>query len=161
MAVTSKMYTNALVGFLKGDCKWLTSGGSTFRIVLVNNYSLVSNWNQDTQVFFSDISSYQIGADSGTYTWGTATGASAPALTTSDPQIITASNDIWMDAADLSWTGTTITATGAIVYYATGTAATSRLMCFIDFDGTKSSSNGTFSITWDATYGVFKVNAAT
>lgn len=54
------------------------------------------------------------------------------------------------DADDVSWAASTITARGAIVYKDSGTDATSWFICYIDFGGDKSSSAGTFSITWSS-----------
>lgn len=151
MAVTNKMFTNGVLGFLKGDYKWLTTAGSTFKIALMGTgYT----FDQDTQDTWDDVSANEV-ATSGTYP-----GSGGSALTTADPTVDTGTNETRADASDISWTGTTITAKGAIIYQATGVASTSKLICYIDFDGSKSSSNGTFSITFDST-GVFKITAAT
>jgi hypothetical protein len=54
------------------------------------------------------------------------------------------------DAADTSWSSSTITARGAVVYKSTGTASTSPLICYFDFGSDQVSSSGTFQITWNA-----------
>ena len=55
------------------------------------------------------------------------------------------------DAADTSWTSATITARGAVLYRARGGAATAdELICALDFGSDQTSTNGTFSIVWDA-----------
>ena len=51
------------------------------------------------------------------------------------------------DAADVSWLNSTITASGALIYKS---GTTANLIGFVDFADNKSSSAGTFSITWDA-----------
>lgn len=55
-----------------------------------------------------------------------------------------------LDANDVTWVSSTITAAGAVIYKANGSAATSPLIGFVDFNGTKSSSNGDFVIQWNA-----------
>lgn len=54
------------------------------------------------------------------------------------------------DAADVTWSGATFTARGAIVYKNVGTAATDNLVCFIDFGSDQTASGGPFSIEWNA-----------
>ncbi len=54
------------------------------------------------------------------------------------------------DADDVTWSTSTITARGAIVYKSTGTAANDLLICYFDFGADKSSSAGNFTITWNA-----------
>jgi hypothetical protein len=46
-----------------------------------------------------------------------------------------------------TWTSATITATGAIVYYSSGTGSTSTLIAYLDFGGSVSSTAGTFTVT--------------
>lgn len=54
------------------------------------------------------------------------------------------------DADDVVWTASTITARGAVIYKDTGTPSTSPLIAYIDFGADKSSSDGTFTITFNA-----------
>jgi hypothetical protein len=54
------------------------------------------------------------------------------------------------DADDVTWTSTSMTARGAVIYKSTGTAATDLLIAYKDFGSDKTSSNGDFTITWDA-----------
>lgn len=56
-----------------------------------------------------------------------------------------------IDAADPSWSSSTITARYAVIYDATpGSDATRPLICAIDFGSDVSTTNGTFAITFDA-----------
>jgi hypothetical protein len=60
-------------------------------------------------------------------------------------------NEGVFDAADVSWVASTITnARGAVIYKSTGTASTSKLICYLDFGSDKSTSNGTFQITFNS-----------
>lgn len=148
MAVTNKVYTKAASGFMDGTYKWKTSGGSTFKLMLVSGYS----FNQDTHDFIDDVSASEVGA-SGTYAAG------GTALVTYDPTTDAGTNETRFNADDVEETGCTISATGAVVYQDSGTPSTSRLICYVDFGGTEASVAGTFKHTWDAS-GVFKVTAA-
>lgn len=106
--------------------------------------------NQDTHDYFDDVSTYEV---SGTgYTAGGATLASKTVGYTSGTNVTK------FDAADVSWTSSTITARYAVVYVATGTASTSALIGYVDFGSDQSSSSGTFSIVWDAA-GIFTTTA--
>lgn len=49
-----------------------------------------------------------------------------------------------MTATTLTWTSSTITARGAVVYKSTGVAANDLLVCYIDFGADKTSTSGDF-----------------
>ena len=71
-----------------------------------------------------------------------------------------ATNTIVLDADDQTWTSSTITARYAVVYDATpATNATKPLIGYVDFGSDQSSSNGNFTITWDAT-GIVRITVA-
>lgn len=53
-------------------------------------------------------------------------------------------------ANQVDWVSSTITAAGAVIYKVNGTSATSPLIGYVDFGGSKSSSNGDFIIQWNA-----------
>ena len=64
------------------------------------------------------------------------------------------------DADDVAWANSTITARYAVIYDATPAAdADKKLLAYVDFGADKSSSSGTFQITWNAS-GIFTVTAA-
>jgi len=54
------------------------------------------------------------------------------------------------DADDVTWSNSTITARGAVVYKDSGTPATSWLICYIDFGSDYSSVAGDFKIAWNS-----------
>lgn len=149
MANTPKVYTNGLLGFAKGDMKWLTTSGSTFKIALMGTGYTP---NQDTDVFWDDISASEVG-ESGNYSAGGFT------LTTSDPTVDTGTNETRFDAADVQATTFTGTVGSYVVYQSTGTASTSRLICYNILDPTKAAVAGTLDVTFGAT-GVFKITAS-
>lgn len=60
-------------------------------------------------------------------------------------------NTLTIDANDISWTSSTITAGYAVIYdRASGIPATMPLLFYVDFVTEKTSTNGTFSITWNS-----------
>lgn len=61
------------------------------------------------------------------------------------------------DATDVTWSTATITARGAVVYKDTGTASTSPLVCYIDFEEDKTSTDGDYVVTF-ATEGILNLN---
>lgn len=52
------------------------------------------------------------------------------------------------DADNVTWSNSTITARGAVIYKSTGTAATDLLIAYIDFGSDKVSASGNFTIAW-------------
>lgn len=97
--------------------------------------------NQDTHDFFDDVTNEVSGTG---YSAGGATLASK--TVTAD----TTDNEGVFDAADVTWSTSTITARGAVIYKSTGTASTSALICYLDFGSDKTSSAGDFTIQWNS-----------
>lgn len=61
------------------------------------------------------------------------------------------------DATDVTWSTSTITARGAVIYKSTGTASTSLLVCYLDFGGDFSSNGGDFTINFNSE-GILNLN---
>lgn len=62
------------------------------------------------------------------------------------------------DAADTTWTSSTITARGAVLYKSRGGASSAdELICYIDFGADKISDAGDFVIQWN-TEGIINLN---
>jgi len=59
-------------------------------------------------------------------------------------------NEGVFDADDVTWSNSTITARGAVVYKDSGTPATSWLIFYKDFGSDYSSVAGDFKITWNS-----------
>lgn len=112
--------------------------GDTIKVALVTSSFTP---NIDTMDYFDDVTNEVSGTG---YTAGGATLAS-PTVT-----LDTTNDRVDFDAADTSWTTSTITARGAVIYKSTGTASTSPIIAFIDFTTDQVSSAGTFLITWNA-----------
>ena len=104
--------------------------------------------NQDTHDNFDDVTNEVSGTG---YTAG------GQALANKAVTADNTDNEGVFDADDVTWSSSTITARGAVLYKDTGTASTSKLICYIDFGADKISSSGNFTITWDAE-GILNLN---
>ena len=105
----------------------------------------------DDDEFFDDVDN-EI-SSSGTYTAGIAGGYT---LTTACSTDDTDDEGVF-DATDVSITSATITARYAVIRKDTGVAATSPLVCVIDFGSDQSSTAGTFAIAF-AAEGIINLN---
>jgi hypothetical protein len=121
---------------------WLSD---TIKVALLSSLYVPS---QDIHTFFSDVGSREI-TGSG-YTAGGATLASKTVIVTTETN---------MDAADVIWTPSTITARYAVIYKAGTAANSSPLLGYVDFGATLTTSSGTFTIAWP-TSGIFTLQRA-
>ena len=138
----SKLYGNFLLKALNKEVDYDTD---TIKV------ALLTTPDQDAHDYLNDVSTYEV---SGTgYTAGGNTLASKTATYDS------ATNVIILDAADTTWASSTITARYAVIYDSTGTASTSALIGYVDFGSDQASTNGNFTITWDAT-GIVRITVA-
>jgi hypothetical protein len=142
MAVTAFLYGSVPAKLANKEIDWDTD---TVKVALCTSTYTPA---QDTHDYFNDITNEVTGTG---YTAGGATLASKTVTYTAG------TNTTTFDAADVSWTSSTITARYAIIYVDTaGAASTDPLIGYVDFGENVSSSSGTFSITWDAA-GIFTV----
>jgi len=81
----------------------------------------------------------------GTTAWGNSN-ISVTALVTGQQTSLDTGVAI-VDFADLSFTGVTLTAAGALIY---NTSATNKAVCVLDFGGDKTATAGTFTIVFPA-----------
>lgn len=137
MAVSAFVYTKAIQGAYNKEIDLDTD---TIKVALLTAHTPA----QTTHDFFNDVSADQI----------TGTGYTAGGATLGSKSVGTAGTVFTFDAADVTWSSSTLSATHAVVYVDTGNSATSRLLVCIDFDGTVSSTAGDFTIQWDAS-GIF------
>ncbi len=142
----SKLYGNFLAKALNKEVDW---DSDTIKVALLSSSYTP---NQDTHDYFDDVSANEVtgtGYTSGGQTLGSKT-------VTYD----SANNVIVLDAADVTWSSSTITARYAVVYNDSGaTAASKALIGYVDFSSDQSSTNGNFTITWDAT-GIVRITVA-
>lgn len=110
----------------------------TIKVALVtSSYSP----NQDSHDFFDDITNEVSGTG---YSSGGATLANKTVTqdNTDDEGVF--------DADDVTWSSSTITARGAVLYKSSGVASTSPLIAYIDFGSDQISAAGNFVIQWSS-----------
>jgi len=142
----SKLYGQFLSQALNKEIDWDTD---TIKVALLTN---AYTPDQDAHNYLDDVVASEV---SGTgYTAGGNTLANKTNSYNSGTNVIT------LDADDTTWSSSTITARYAVIYDATpATNATRPLIGFVDFGSDQSSSNGNFTITWDAT-GIVRITVA-
>lgn len=112
----------------------------TFKIMLVTS---AYTPNIDTHTKRSDITNEVSGTG---YSAGGATLASVTVTndTTNDRTVL--------DAADATWSSSTITARGGVIYKSRGGASSAdELVCYLDFGADITSTAGTFTVAFNAT----------
>ena len=130
MAVTAFMYAEGVVNAYDGNIDF---SSSTIKVALLDsNYTP----DQDTHATWAAISGDEV-AGAG-YTAGGDTLTSKTNANTA--------NVIKLDAADVTWSASTITAAYAVIY----DSVSGYLISYVDFGGDQTSSNGDFKITWSA-----------
>jgi hypothetical protein len=142
----SKLYGNFLKQALNKEIDW---DSDTIKVAL-----LTSSYtpNQDTHDYLDDVSSYEV----------TGTGYTSGGITLSSKTSTYdgTNNVVILDAADVTWSSSTITARYAVVYDDSGASAASKaLIGYVDFGSDQSSTNGNFTITWDST-GIVRITVA-
>lgn len=133
MAVTAKLYDTFVSKSLNKEIDW---DSDSIKIMLCTS---TYTPNQATHAYKSDITNEVTG------TGYTATGVALTSVT------IGVTSHVWkLDAADPSWTTSTITARYAVIYDATPASdATRPLIAYIDFGADVVSTGGTFSVVFD------------
>jgi|TARA_R110002050_G_scaffold117762_1_gene234633 hypothetical protein len=135
MAITQAIANTFKKQLLEGDMEF-QFGGDKFKLAL---YTSSATLNAATTSFTTTA---QVG-NSGTYTSG------GGALVQPNPSTSVASGVAIVDFNDLSFTGATITARGALIYN-TSSATTNAAVAALDFSTDKTSTNGTFTIVFPA-----------
>lgn len=86
------------------------------------------------------------------------TGYTTGGTTLTSTEITLSGGTLTFDAADVSWTSSTISnAMAAVGYFNVGSAATDQLVYLSDFVTAASTSSGTFTIQWNAS-GIFTLD---
>lgn len=142
----SKLYGNFLKQALNKEIDW---DSDTIKVALLSSSYTP---NQDTHDYYDDVVANQV---TGTgYTTGGIT------LTSKTSTYDGTNNVIVLDAADVTWSSSTITARYAVIYNDSGaTNASKALIGYVDFGSDQSSTNGNFTITWDST-GIVRITVA-
>jgi len=134
MAITQAIANAFKKQLLEGDASFKSSGGDVFKLAL---YTSSATLNSATTSFTTT----QEVSNTGTYASG------GDKLTGQNTSI--ASGVAIVDFADLSFTGVTLTARGALIYN-TSSAVTNAAVCALDFGGDKTATSGTFTIQFPA-----------
>ena len=136
MAITTNAITNSFKeDILQGIHDFTVSTGDTFKLALYDSSASIG----------ADTTSYAVGitgqvGDTGQYVAGG--GALVNALVSVN------GTTAFVDFNDLSFTGVTLTARGALIY--NDTQAGDPSVCVLDFGGDKTATAGTFTIQFPA-----------
>ena len=142
----SKLYGQFLAKALNKEVDF---DSDTIKVALVSSSYTP---NQDTHQYWSDVNTYEVS--------GTGYTAGGQTLGSKTVTYDSANNIIILDAADTTWSSSTITARYAVIYDDSGaTNASKALIGYVDFSSDQSSTNGNFTITWDAT-GIVRITVA-
>jgi hypothetical protein len=141
VAVTAFLYGSFPAKLANKEIDW---DSDTIKVALTTS---TYTPNQDTHDYFNDITNEVTGAG---YSSGGATLASKTVTYTSG------TNTQAFDAADVTWTSSTITARYAVIYDSTGVSSTSALIGYVDFGADVISSGGDFTIQWNGS-GIFTI----
>ena len=134
MAVTAKAYGLGVSHIANAAVDWDTD---TLKCMLTTS---AYTPDQDTHDFRNDVTNEIT---------GTGYSAGGVTLASTTRTYDTASNEVRLDAADISWTSATFTARYAVIYKSRGGASSAdELVAWIDFASDQSVSAGTFSIQW-------------
>lgn len=146
MAVSAKWFGKALLNqFGATPVNWTSD---TIKVALCTSSFTP---DQDVMDFYDDLTNELPSANG--YTAGGATLANCAKTYTAGTNVIK------LDADDVTWASSTITARYAVIYKDTGTPSTSPLMGYVDFGTDYVSTGGPFVITWDAA-GIFTITPA-
>jgi len=133
MAVTSYLYSTFPQKAMRAEIDF---ADDTIKVMLcTSSYTPAQN----THGYKSDVDNEVTG-----------TGYTAGGATLGSKTDTVASNVTTLDAANTTWSNSTITARYAVIYKSTGTDSTSPLIGYIDFVENKSSSDGDFTLTYNA-----------
>ncbi len=138
MAITQAIANAFKKQLLEGDANFKSSGGDVFKLAL---YTSSATLNSTTTAY----SATNEVANSGTYEAGgdPLTGQSANIGTGTGKGVA------FVDFADLSFTGVTLTARGALIYN-TSSAVTNAAVAILDFGADKTATSGTFTVQFPA-----------
>jgi len=141
MAITQAMCTSFKQELLTGTHNFTTSSGNTFKIAL---YTSSATLGASTTAYATtnEVSGTAYTAGGATLTNVTPTTSGTTALT---------------DFADTTWSSSTITARGALIY---NDSVSDKAVLVLDFGSDKSSSSGDFTITFptaDASSAIIRI----
>lgn len=108
--------------------------------------------NQDDHITWSQVKANEV--------TGTGYTAGGTSLSSKTVTYDAANNVTVLDAGDVTWAASTITARYAVIYDNDGASDADKvLLGYVDFGVDQASTNGNFTITWDAA-GIFRFTVA-
>lgn len=140
MPSTVTIYNNALKEMAQGTLRF--DGNTTFKVMLAgtgSTYTVSKN-----HIIRTDLGGNWAEANGTGYT----AGGAAVTFTNGSVTIDTSNNLIKIAIPTVNWASSTISAKGAVLYTNTGSSATDKLVAYVDFGGTVSSSASTLSLTF-------------
>jgi hypothetical protein len=144
--MASKIYGSFFGKALNKEVDW---DSDTIKVMLLSSGYTP---NQDTHDYLDDVVASEV----------TGTGYTAGGATLASKTITydAANNVTVLDAGDVTWASSTITARYAVIYDDAGATNSQKvLLGYVDFGSDQSSTSGNFTITWDST-GIFRLTVA-
>ncbi len=136
MAITANAICNSFKEeILEAVHDFTPTSGDVFKLALYTNSATIGN---DTTAYPGDSTGGQV-SNSGQYAQGG--GALVNAL------VSLQNNTAFVDFNDLSFTGVSLTARGALIY---NTSNSNKAVAVLDFGGDKTATSGTFTIQFPA-----------
>ena len=132
MAITQAVANSFKGELLQGQHNFTAATGNVFKLAL---YTSAATLSSATTVYTS---TNEV-ANTGQYTTG------GGVLTNISPLV--SSGVAFIDFADISFTGVTLTAAGCLIY---NTSSSNKAVMVLDFGGDKSATSGTFTIQFPA-----------
>lgn len=130
MAITQAVCSSFKDDLLSGLQNFAT-GGDSYKIAL---YTSSATLDSTTTAYTSSNET-------------TGTGYTAGGLALTSQSVTLSGTTAYIDFADASWTSSTISAAGALIY---NTTNSNKAVCVLNFGGTYSSTNGTFTVQFPA-----------
>lgn len=145
MAVTAKLYGKVFLAAFNKEIDW---DSDTIKVMLCTS---AYNPDQDVHDYKNDVTNEVTGTG---YTAGGAT------LSNKTITYVGSTNKIIMDADDVRWSNSTITARTAVIYDATpATDSTRPLIGYQQSDTDITSTNSNFDIQWNAS-GIIEITVS-
>lgn len=157
MAITTALCNSFKTEILTATHNFTASTGNTFKFLLIKS-SMTGTYNKSTTNAGTPgsgtPSSSNVGTDAQAST-GDYNSVNGVSLTNITPALST--DTACCDFSDLSLTGTTISADGCMIY---NSSASNKTVAVYDFGGTKTTSSGTFGVTFptaDASNAIIRI----
>lgn len=144
--MASKAYGQFIGKALNKEIDW---DSDSIKVMLVSS---AYTPNQDTHDYLDDVVGNEV--------TGTGYTAGGQALASKTLTYDAGTNVIVLDAADVTWASSTITARYAVIYDDTPAGNSAKpLIAYLDMVSDQSSNNGNFVIQWDAS-GIVRITTA-